>query len=100
MAAAISRNPYAGRGVGEKALHVYFLLDIPSPETVAALDPHRSVPDTFVVHGREIFLNLPNGMARTKLTNAWFDSTLGVVCTMRNWATIARLGRLLEARAS
>jgi len=96
LAAAISRNPYAGRGVGEKALHVYFLLDIPSPETVAALDPHRSVPDTFVVHGREIFLNLPNGMARTKLTNAWFDSKLKTVSTARNWNTVLRLLELME----
>jgi uncharacterized protein (DUF1697 family) len=55
---------------------------------------------TAYVRGETVYLNLPNGVARSKLTNAWFDSTLGVVCTMRNWATIARLGRLLETRAS
>jgi hypothetical protein len=64
----------------------------------AALDPGRSPPDEFVVADAEIYLRLPNGVARSKLTNAWFDSRLGVVSTTRNWRTVARLAALIDAR--
>jgi uncharacterized protein (DUF1697 family) len=30
-------------------------------------------------------------MARTKLTNAWFDRRLDTVSTMRNWRTTRKL---------
>jgi hypothetical protein len=40
------------------------------------------------VRGREVFLHLPNGMARTKLTNAYFDARLATTSTGRNWRTV------------
>ncbi len=43
------------------------------------------------MRGREIYLHLPNGAARTKLTNAYFDSKLGVIGTGRNWRTVGKL---------
>jgi len=96
----IDGNPYLQRGVDPKTLHAACLSELPDPDRAARLDPHRSAPDEFELRGETVYLNLPNGVARSKLTNAWFDSTLGVVCTMRNWATVMRLGRLLERRAS
>ena len=33
-------------------------------------------------------------VARTKLTNAWFDSQLTTVSTLRNWKTVLELARL------
>jgi len=98
--ALIDGNPYLQRGVDPNTLHAACLSALPDPARVARLVHHRSAPDEFELRGETIYLNLPNGVARSKLTNAWFDSTLGVVCTMRNWATITRLGRLLETRAS
>ena len=96
----IDGNPYLQRGVDPKTLHAACLSAMPDPARTARLDRRRSAPDEFELRGETIYLNLPNGVARSKLTNAWFDSTLGVVCTMRNWATVMRLGRLLETRAS
>ena len=96
----IDGNPYIQRGGDPKTLHAACLTATPDPDRAARLDPRRSAPDQFELRGETIYLNQPNGVARSKLTNAWFDSTLGVVCTMRNWATIARLGRLLETLAS
>jgi uncharacterized protein (DUF1697 family) len=49
------------------------------------------------VHGQEIHLRLPNGMACTKLTNAYFDAKLGVTSTARNWRTVTKLLELMEA---
>jgi len=76
-------------------LNVYFLADMPDPAAVKSLDPERSPGDTFVVKGREVFLHLPNGMARTKLTNAYFDSKLKTVSTARNWKTVGKLVELM-----
>jgi uncharacterized protein (DUF1697 family) len=85
------RNPFLAAGVDEDALHVAFLADAPSAAQVAALDARRSPPDEFVVRGREIFLHLPNGVARSKLTNAYFDGKLATTSTLRNWRTLMKL---------
>ena len=48
----------------------------------------RSPPDAFAVRGREIYLHLPNGMARTRLTNAYLEAILATTSTARNWRTV------------
>jgi len=98
--AMIDGNPYLRRGVDPKTLHAGCLSAQPDPARAVRLDPDRSPPDEFEVRGDTIYLNLPNGVARSRLTNAWFDSTLGVVCTMRNWATVTRLAQILEPPAN
>ena len=65
--------------------------DQPDAGRVATLDPLRSPPDAFVVRGREIYLQCPNGVGNTKLTNAWFDSKLATISTGRNWRTVTTL---------
>ena len=84
----VNGNPFAG---SEDVLHVAFLADEPTKAQVAALDPERSPGDSFLVRGREVYMHCPNGMARTKLTNAYFDSKLGTVSTARNWRTVLKL---------
>ena len=91
-------NPFLKAGANEKALHVYFLAHSPNAAAIAALDPARSTPDAFHVIGQEIYLNLPNGMGRSKLTNAYFDSKLSTTFTARNWATILKLAEMMQAR--
>jgi uncharacterized protein (DUF1697 family) len=97
LAAVVAENPYLnGDGdavVDPKHLHVAFLAKRPTAAAVAKLDPERSPPDSFVVSGREVFLCCPSGMARTKLTNAWLDSTLGTVSTVRSWRTVLTLAQ-------
>ena len=64
---------------------------------MAALDPRRSPSDAFAVRGREIYLQFPNGVANTKLTNAYFDSRLATISTGRNWRTVLKLFELAQA---
>jgi uncharacterized protein (DUF1697 family) len=81
----------------EDHLHLAFLSDGPSKANLAALDPNRSPGDSFAFRtpgNREIYLHLPNGVARTKLSNAWFDSKLNTISTMRNWRTILKLSEM------
>jgi uncharacterized protein (DUF1697 family) len=98
LAAVVRANPYPDQAeANPKSVHVGFLRDRPPAPAVAALDPDRSPPDTFVVRGREIYFHFPNGMAKSKLTNPWFDSRLGTVSTMRNWRTVTTLQEMMRA---
>lgn len=92
----VSNNPFLKPGSAEETLHVMFLADRPIPAKIATLDPNRSSPDAFIVRGQEIYLNLPNGGGKSKLTNAWFDAKLSTVSTIRNWRTVSKLLAMME----
>lgn len=94
--AVVRKNPFVERGEPEDSLHVVFLADTPGPEGVRGLDPKRSPPDAFVVRGRDIYLCLPNGVAKSKLTNAYFDSKLKTISTGRNWRTVTKLDAMMR----
>ncbi len=91
MEKVVASNPFLRTGVDSAKLHVAFLAKRPTTANVAKLEPDRSPPDEFTVQGREIYLHRPGGMARTKLTNAYFDGKLGTTSTMRNWNTVLKL---------
>ncbi len=93
MRAVAAANPFPG---GEENLHVMFLQDCPSPQQIAVLDPDRSPPDRFLVRGAEVYLHLLTGVGDSKLTNAWFDSKLSTVGTVRNWRTVTKLLERME----
>lgn len=97
LAEIAESNSFLAEGVDPQHLHVAFLSRNPDPERAATLDPDRSPPDRFVLRGRELYLACPNGLARTKLTNAYLDSRLGITSTVRNWRTVGKLLALCEA---
>ena len=87
----VKANPFAESGVEANRLLVLFLADLPDRVHVEALDPNRSPGDEFVVLWREVFLHCPNGVARSKLTNSYIDSSLSTTSTARNWRTVRKL---------
>jgi uncharacterized protein (DUF1697 family) len=97
LAAIGEANPFLGRDDFSR-LHVVFLDDVPAPAAVAALDPARSPGDEFAVSGSEIFVHYSNGSGRTKLTLDWFERSLGVAGTARNWNTLLKLQELAAER--
>lgn len=97
LARAARDNPYLAEGVPEDQLHLMCLAGAPDPAAVAKLDPARSPDDRFIVSGRDVYLHLPHGAARTKLTNDWFDRALRTVSTARNWRTVQKLIELSAA---
>lgn len=80
-----------------KALYVGFLADEPEKAHVAGLNPERSPGDSYHVRGREIYMNLVTGAAKTKLTTAYFDAALKTVSTFRNWNTVLKLSEMSAA---
>lgn len=91
LAATVAANPFLARGEDPKLQHVAFLSAYPEPDRVESLDPNRSPPDELAVVGCDVFLHLPGGVGRSKLTNAYLDRCLGVVSTARNWRTVLAL---------
>ncbi|MBX7159847.1 MAG: DUF1697 domain-containing protein [Acidimicrobiia bacterium] len=91
IATVVGANPFLARGEDIALQHVAFLSGVPAPADVESLDPDRSPPDEFAVVGREVYLHLPGGVGRTRITNAYLDRRLGVVSTARNWRTVLAL---------
>jgi len=96
LRAIAKRNPFLQRGEDSSRLHVIFLDRKPAAAAAAQLDPERSPPDEFAPAGREIYLYLPNGAGRSKLTLDYFEKRLEVRATMRNWRTLTKLIELAE----
>jgi uncharacterized protein (DUF1697 family) len=97
MAAVVKSNPFVKSGAELSKLHVMFLASKPAAAAVKSLDPHRSAGDEFVVHGREIYLHLPNGVGRSKLSVDYFEKRLDTAATGRNWNTVTKLANLAAA---
>jgi uncharacterized protein (DUF1697 family) len=91
LAEIAESNPFLEAEEDLSRLHVVFLKTAPAASATARLDPGRSPPDEFSVCGREIYLHLPNGAARSKLTLDYFERRLEVDATARNWNTLIKL---------
>jgi uncharacterized protein (DUF1697 family) len=84
-------NPFSAAAADPTKVAVVFLKDRPTAPAAGALDPERSPPDRFALIGRELYLHMPGGAAKTKLTNAYLDRTLKTTSTARNWKTVLKL---------
>ncbi len=98
LAKVVRDNPFHKAGKPEITLYVSFLADVPGAEAIGKLDANRSPGDEFRVIGREIYLYLPNGMGKSKLTNTYFDSKLSTISTARNWTTVLKLLEMTKSR--
>jgi uncharacterized protein (DUF1697 family) len=95
LQAAAADHPFLAIGAEPERCYVAFLSTRPTPAAAAGLDPGRSPPDAFEVRGREVYLWLPNGAAKTRITTGWLDARLGTLSTVRGWATVLTLARKL-----
>lgn len=74
-----------------KQLHVTFLTAEPVIETIEELQQKDYGLDVFRIVADRIYLCLPNGYGRTKLTNNFFEKKLKLSATTRNWRTLHKL---------
>lgn len=93
---AVTANPFLDEDVDPRHLSVGFLSSTPPASRVGTLDPERSPGDRFVVVGSEVYLHVPGGMARSKLTTPFFDERLDTTMTVRNLRTVDRLVEMLD----
>ena len=94
LAKVVEGNPYLDAKAETSKLYVVFLASKPAKAVAAKLDPDRSPPDEFALEGSEIYLHLPNGSGRSKLGGDYFERTLRIRATARNWRTVTKLFEL------
>ena len=92
LAAVVSRDPLGDRATDPARYSVTFLPQAPAAGKVSALPPAEG--GEYVVDGRELFLWLPEGMARSPMATWPWDRLLGVSGTNRNWNTVTRLAEM------
>lgn len=95
----LRNNPFLGKTRETHCLHVAFLATTPTRTQITALDKQSCAPDQFIVVGDTIFLSLQNGVAKTKLTNKYFDAKFTTTTTVRNWNTVQKLAELATTTA-
>ena len=91
----IDRNPFpreAERDPGH--LVVMLLKKAPEPGDLKTLQ--RAITGSEVIHaeGREAYITYPDGIGRSRLTNALIESKLGTRGTARNWNTVINLAAI------
>jgi uncharacterized protein (DUF1697 family) len=91
LAQLVERNPFLKRGADASKLHVTFLVEAPAAARVKALADADAGREEFDVRGRDVYLHMPDGYGRGKLTNAFIEKQLGVAGTTRNWKTVTAL---------
>ena len=94
----VSGNPFATEDVPPAALHVVFLARGAPARAVKDLDPNKWLPDRFEVRGAEVYLLLPNGMGRSKMSISYFEKALGIRGTARNWNTVNKLREMVDVK--
>ena len=92
LAHVLGANPYPGTE-GTK-LVVLVLRDLVDPALLEGIDRAHVWPEAFALHGRELYLSLPNGQGRALLPVAIGKCMSHLATTARNWNTVVKLAGL------
>lgn len=90
----IKNNPFANETL--KNIHITFLKETPEDIPVDLINERKDPSEKFITKEREIYLFLPRGYGRTKLSNNFFESKLKIKATTRNWRTVNQLYKLAK----
>ncbi|HUL15698.1 MAG TPA: DUF1697 domain-containing protein [Terriglobales bacterium] len=97
----IAKNPFATRHELDPAkLLVVFLPADPSKDAPQVILAKNRGPEEIHLHGRELYIYFPEGIARSKLTPAALDKALGTPGTGRNWNSVTKLLQMAEGLRS
>jgi uncharacterized protein (DUF1697 family) len=88
----LAADPFGDVATDPSRYSVTFLPEPPAAERVEALPPAEG--GEYAVVGRELYLWLPDGMARSAMARWNWDRLLGVPGTNRNWNTVVALAEL------
>ena len=83
-------NPYLDSTSVEK-MHVTFLKELPTQESVKHMKTFNYVPDQFIIKDQAVFLHIEDKYHKSKLSNNFFEKHLKVTATTRNWKTVMKL---------
>lgn len=96
-------NPFANAGADEKSLHATFLFaPVPASAFADLKLPAQDGEEALLaaagpLAAQVIYLRLPHGYGRSKLSNPWFERALKTAATTRNWRTVVTLTDMSSA---
>lgn len=94
---AVARNPFrTRRGIEPNKLLVMFLESHPAAEALEQVLKIKADPEEMHIHGREVYLYFPDGMARPKLSWVTVEKKLKTAGTARNWNSVIKLLEMAE----
>ena len=94
----VSGNPFPIEAKRDPAhLVVLVLKGAPDREHVTALEKAIVGREVIQASGRQLYIVYPDGIGRSKLTNALVERKLGTQGTARNWNTVLKLASLAAA---
>ncbi|MCA0328285.1 MAG: DUF1697 domain-containing protein [Actinobacteria bacterium] len=89
--AVIALNPLAEVADEPSRYLVVFLDRAPDAEAIESLLAVDAGDEVWQVHGRELYLWLPAGIAESAVNKQLMRGVLGVTWTARNWSTVLKL---------
>jgi uncharacterized protein (DUF1697 family) len=94
-ARAVARNPFGAEAKSDPGhLVLMALKDAPVASAVKALQAAIKGREVVRAAGRHAYIVYPDGIGRSKLTNAVIEKTLATRATGRNWNTVLKLAAL------
>lgn len=87
----VEKNPLAGGDRKPNWLLIMFLADAPDVTALRELRRACDGPEEMAIRGADLYLYYPDGIGRSKLTNALIERHLGVRGTARNLNTVTAL---------
>jgi uncharacterized protein (DUF1697 family) len=94
---AIASNPFPAEAKKDPAhLLALFLKGVAQATNVRTLEAAIQGRERIQLKGRELYAVYPDGVGRSKLTNALIERKLGVRATGRNWNTVLKLAALCK----
>jgi len=97
LRSVIAKKPFAKRhGLDPAKLLIVFLPADPSKDDLQAILAKNRGAEEVHLHGRELYIYFPDGIARSKLTPAVLDKALATSGTGRNWNTVTKLLQMAE----
>ena len=90
----IENNPFKNDDLSK--LNVAFLSDTPQAGSAAGIDKVKDASEKYFINGKEIYIYYHNGVARSKISNGFFEKNLKVIATTRNWNTVNKLYELAK----
>jgi uncharacterized protein (DUF1697 family) len=95
----VERNPFPKMAKADPG-HLVWMALAAKPDAAAKsrLTAAYSGPEEIEIAGEDAYITYPNGIGRSKLTNALLEKHIGVAGTARNWNTVTKLLELTRSR--
>lgn len=95
LASAAEENPFTV-GFDPDRVHLVFTNDEPDAEALRALTETEYEEERLAVGSKCIYMYLPRGARKKKLSTNYLERRLGITATMRKLGVVRRLGKLGE----